>query len=213
MVPGTVRGRRETSNVGSSNKKGPDAAEAAERLFAGNRRYVAGEANHPNQSGERRVEVADGQAPFAVVLGCSDSRVPPELIFDAGLGDLFVIRVAGNIVDDAVLGSIEYAAVHLGTPLVVALGHASCGAVRAAVSGGDAEGHLPCLISAIRPAVEKAECCSGDRIDHTIRANAKLAAEQMIERSPILAGLVRAGELHIIAAYYDLATGRVEQLA
>ena len=199
--------------MGSKNGKGPNAAEAAAMLFAGNRRYVAGEAAHANQSGERRAEVAGGQSPFAIVLGCSDSRVPPEIIFDTGLGDLFVIRVAGNIIDDAVLGSIEYAAVHLGTPLVVALGHASCGAVTAAVSGGDAEGHLPCVLSAIRPAVEKAEHRPGDVTEHAIRANAKLAAEQMTKRSTVLARLVRARKLHIIAAYYDLATGRVEELA
>jgi len=181
-------------------------------LFAGNRRYAAGEAEHPNQSGKRRAEVAGGQMPFAVVLGCSDSRVPPEIIFDAGLGDLFVVRVAGNIIDDVVLGSIEYAAVHLGTPLVVTLGHASCGAVTTAVSGGDAEGHMHCLVSAIRPAIEKVEHRPGNLTDHAIRANAKLAAEQMTELSSVLAGLVRAGKLQIIAAYYDLATGRVEIL-
>ena len=195
-----------------ANRKGPNAAEAAGMLFAGNRRYVAGEMKHPGQSAKRRAEVAGGQAPFAVVLGCSDSRVPPEIIFDAGLGDLFVIRVAGNIIDDVVLGSIEYAAARLGTPLVVVLGHASCGAVTAAVAGGDAEGHLPSVMSAIRPAVEKAACRPGDVTDHAIRANARLVVEQMTERSPVLAGRVRAGMLQIIAAYYDLATGCVEKL-
>ena len=199
--------------MSSANEKSPNAAEAVAMLFAGNRRYVAGEVKHPNQSGERRAEVSDGQAPFAVVLGCSDSRVPPEIIFDAGLGDLFVVRVAGNIIDDVVFGSIEYAAVHLGTPLVVVLGHSRCGAVTAAVAGGDAEGHIPCVLSAIRLAVEKAERRPGDVTDHAIRANAILIAEQMAERSPVLAGLVRAGKLHTIAAYYDLATGRVEKLA
>ncbi len=199
--------------MGSTNRKGPSAEQAAAMLFAGNRRYVAGETEHPNQSGERRASVVGGQAPFAIVLGCSDSRVPPEIIFDAGLGDLFVVRVAGNIIDDAVLGSIEYAAAHLGTPLVVALGHAGCGAVTAAVSGTEAEGHLPCVLSAIRPAVEKAELRPGDATDHAIRANARLAASQMAERSSVLAGLVQAGKLRIIAAYYDLATGRVEKLA
>ena len=198
--------------MGNASGTEPTATEAAEILFAGNTCYAAGKATHPNQSAERRADVAGEQAPFAVVLGCSDSRVPPEIIFDVGLGDLFVIRVAGNIVDDAVLGSIEYAAVHLGTPLVVVLGHAGCGAVTAAVVGGEAEGHLPCLISAIGPAVEKAKDCSDDLIDRAIRANATLAAEQMIERSAVLAGLVEADELQVIAAYYDLATGRVERL-
>ena len=198
--------------MGGMNRKGPNAAEAVDMLFAGNRRYVAGEAEHPNQSGERRAEVVGGQMPFAIVLGCSDSRVPPEIIFDAGLGDLFVVRVAGNIVDGVVLGSIEYAAVHLGTPLIVVLGHTSCGAVAAAVSGSDAEGHIPCVLNAIRPAVEKAGNHPGNLIDHAIRANAKLAAEQMTERSSVLAGLVHAGRLQIIAAYYDLPSGRVEML-
>jgi carbonic anhydrase len=131
--------------------------QALQELMNGNKRYVAAELAHPNQTAARRAEVAKGQDPFAIIVGCSDSRVPPEIIFDQGLGDLFVTRVAGNIVDDVVLGSIEYAAEHLGVPLIVVLGHKRCGAVEAAAKGGDAPVHIRSLVEAIKPAIKKAK--------------------------------------------------------
>src|SRR5207247_2291014 len=136
---------------------GPSADQAMKMLQDGNARFVSGKLEHPNESPERRTEVAKGQHQFAVILACADSRVGPEVIFDAGLGDLFVTRVAGNVVDDAMLGSIEYAVEHLGAPLIVVCGHQRCGAVQATVetvaSGAPAPGHLGALIDPIKPAV------------------------------------------------------------
>jgi carbonic anhydrase len=120
-----------------------DGGEVLLRLMNGNKLYVAGEPRHPHQTLERRVEVANGQKPFAAILGCSDSRVPPEILFDQGLGDLFVIRVAGNVVDDAVQGSIEYAVEELAVPLVMVLGQGRCGAVKAAVDVVEKGSQLP----------------------------------------------------------------------
>ena len=121
---------------GQQHAEGPSADAALAKLIAGNRRYVQHRQQYPDQSLPHRKELVSGQHPFAVILGCADSRVPPELLFDQGLGDLFVIRVAGNLVDDVVLGSIEYAVEHLGTKLIMVLGHEKCGAVSAAVEGG-----------------------------------------------------------------------------
>src|SRR3954449_3735222 len=127
------------------------ANDALARLMHGNRRYARHKEQHPDESLARRKELIGGQHPFAVILGCADSRVPPELLFDQGLGDLFVIRVAGNIVDDVVLGSIEYAFEHLDTKLIMVLAHEKCGAVSVAVQGGSAPGHLTTLVQAIQP--------------------------------------------------------------
>src|SRR5947209_5314090 len=127
------------------------ADQALARLIEGNARYSRHREQHPDETLARRKELQVGQHPFAVVLSCSDSRVPPELVFDQGLGDLFVVRVAGNIAADAVLGSVEYAVEHLGTKLIVVLAHEKCGAITAAVEGGKAPGHLPALVAAIQP--------------------------------------------------------------
>src|SRR5947209_10905279 len=128
---------------------GTAADEALARLMAGNRRYVLHKEQHPDQSLTRRKELESGQHPFAVILGCADSRVSPEILFDQGLGDLFVIRVAGNVVDDTILASVEYAVEHLGTRLIMVLGHEKCGAVSAAIEGGKQPRHLDALVAAI----------------------------------------------------------------
>lgn len=128
-----------------------------QKLIDGNKRYVEGKFIHPNQSAERRMELSKDQNPFAVILSCSDSRVPPEIIFDQGIGDLFIIRVAGNIISNEVLGSIEYAVEHLDVGLVVVLGHERCGVVSAAVAGGEVHKHISSLVEAILPAVKTAE--------------------------------------------------------
>ena len=130
----------------------PEKALAA--LIEGNRRYQAQHVTHPHQNAARRAELAAGQHPIAAVLSCADSRVPPEIVFDQGLGDLFVVRVAGNITDDVVLGSLEYAVEHLGVPLVVVLGHYKCGAIQAAVEGGTPHDHVASLVAALKPSVE-----------------------------------------------------------
>ena len=185
---------------------------ALKRLMAGNTRYVKSGLSHPRQTTERRIELRDGQRPFAVILGCSDSRVPPELIFDQGLGDLFVVRVAGNIIDPVVLSSIEYAASHLHTPLIMVLGHSECGAVQTTVDGDDLEGHLPTLAGAISPAVEKIRDQPGDIVNNAARLNAKMVSEQLSCTTPILSELVHKDYLRIVPAYYDLETGVVEIL-
>ncbi|MBW1780885.1 MAG: carbonic anhydrase [Deltaproteobacteria bacterium] len=188
---------------------------ALERLLAGNRRYVTSRQNHPNQTPERRAELKDGQNPFAVVLGCSDSRVPPEFIFDQGLGDLFIVRVAGNVVDNMVLGSIEYAVSHLKTPLIVVLAHSNCGAVTATVSAGHHElpGQLGYVTASIQPAVDLVGDLPDDKVNRVSRANAEIAAEQLRNAKPILFDSVEAGTLTVVAAYYHLSTGSVEILS
>ena len=168
--------------------------DALKMLMEGNARFVAAKAEHPAQSAERRAEVAKGQAPFAVVLGCADSRLSPEILFDRGLGDLFVVRVAGNIADDAVIGSIEYAVEHLHAPLVMVLGHEKCGAVQAAIDTaaqmGDAPGHLGALTKPIQPAVAQAKTQGGDLLDTAIIANVGNVTAQLKMSEPVLAHMV-----------------------
>jgi carbonic anhydrase len=146
--------------------------QALSALLAGNQRFVSGRTNHPDQKMSRVKELAKTQHPFAAVLGCADSRVDPDIIFDQGLGDLFPVRVAGNIVDDAVLGSLEYAVEHLQCPLIVVLGHEGCGAVTAAVNGGEPGTHITFLVDAIAPALAQAKALPGDLISNTVRLNA-----------------------------------------
>jgi carbonic anhydrase len=164
----------------------------------------------------RLLDVSKVQRPFAVVLGCADSRVPPELVFDARLGDLFVIRIAGNIVDDAVLGSIEYAVEHLGTRLVVVLGHERCGAVSAAIATagkhGAAPGHLPALLEPMAPAVKSAGGHGTDAVDRVVRANVAEMVRRLRHAGPVLDKAVHAGRIQCIGARYDLDTGLVEFL-
>ncbi|MFB2878524.1 carbonic anhydrase [Floridanema aerugineum] len=187
--------------------------QAWEMLQAGNQRYVAQKVSHPNQTEQRMTEVARGQNPFAIVLGCADSRVPPEIIFDQGLGDLFVIRVAGNIVDNAVAGSIEYAAKKLHTPLLVVLGHERCGAVTAAVKGGELPGNIGTLVNAIKPAVKSVQGLPGDLVENSIKANIRIVVSQLRSRQPIVSKLVKANKLKIVGARYDLDSGKVDFIA
>lgn len=189
-----------------------DPADALRMLMDGNARYVAGMTTGEHRSADRRSEVARGQAPFATILSCSDSRVPPELVFDVGLGDIFTVRVAGNVVDDAVAGTVEYGAEHLHTPLIMVLGHERCGAVDAMVDavtrGASFTGHIPPLIAPIRPAVEAARLQPGDLVDNAVRANIDLVTRQ-VRNAPELIGLQREGRLNVVGAYYQLATGQV----
>jgi carbonic anhydrase len=189
------------------------SAEAArKRLIAGNARYVAGKPFRVDHA-PRREAVAPAQTPFAIVLGCSDSRVPPELLFDQGLGDLFTVRVAGNIADDVAIGSMEYAVEHFGTPLIVVLGHERCGAVSATVetiaSGATAPPHIASLVSAIRPAVEATKGMAGDPVENAIAAHIRRTVEALKASAPVLADAVAKGHLMIVGAEYHLASGRV----
>jgi len=190
----------------------PVADDALSRLMAGNLRYVQHKEQHPDESLARRKELEAGQHPFAVILGCADSRVSPELLFDEGLGDLFVIRVAGNIVDDAVLGSIEYAVEHLGTKLIMVLGHEKCGAVSAAIVGGIAPGHIQAVVSAIQPSVEASAKDPGDKIHNCVIANARRVAQQVRESEPVLKDAVEKLGVKVVAADYALDSGKVNLL-
>lgn len=188
----------------------PNDALAA--LLAGNQRFAAGVSVRPRQSVERRVEVAGAQQPFAAIIACSDSRMPPEIIFDCGLGDLFVIRVAGNVLDDVGLGSIEFAVVTLGVGLVLVLGHSRCGAVIAAIEGSEPPGHIRSVVERIRPALAQARAAGGDLVDATIRANIAMGVAALRASQPILAQRVADGRLQVAGARYDLDTGLVHLL-
>src|SRR6266446_1417074 len=185
-------------------------AEAISKLKEGNGRYTNGKLQHPGQTTERRAELTKDQHPFAVIVSCSDSRVPPEIVFDQGLGDLFVVRVAGNVIDDHGLGSIEYAVDHLGARLIVVLGHQSCGAVQAAretiAAKSKAPGHIQSLVTAIQPAVEAT--AKGD-LEATIKANVKDVVRALRSSTPILKAKVDSGDLRVVGAYYNLDTGAV----
>jgi len=198
----------------ASESGGIGADEALSRLLNGDKRFVAGKSEEPHGAAliERRHDLAKDQKPFAVIVSCSDSRVPPELVFDASLGDIFVIRTAGEVVDEVGVGSIEYAIEHLGTRLIVVLGHQRCGAVSAAVSGGTETGDIPDVLKAILPAVEETKGQSGDHIDNAIRANARDIAKRLQTSGPIITPRVQSGEVKIVAAYYSLDTGLVELL-
>ena len=186
--------------------------QALTRLMAGNQRYVTGNLVHPNQSPDCRLALHNNQQPFAAVLSCADSRVPPSIVFDQGLGDLFVIRVAGNIVDKSVVGSLEFAVVKLQVPLIVVLGHQRCGAVEAAVNGDDLPGLLDHIVQAIQPAVERVRNQPGDLLDNAVRANIRLVTDQLRSSKPILTPRIASGQLKIVSAYYDLVKGQVELL-
>ncbi len=192
----------------------PDTADAAlQRLLIGNKRYAAGHPRNQHDSVSRRLEVAGGQNPYAMIFGCVDSRVPPEIVFDAGLGDLFVIRTAGHVIDAAVLGSLEFGVIELHIPLLLVLGHERCGAVTAALDvvedGAEPEGDIATVVDSIRPAVEQAKEKSGDLLDNSVRVNIEMTV-QSLKASPTLADAMSNGTLTITGAYYDLETGVVE---
>lgn len=189
------------------------ADHALHLLLEGNRRFVRHRVTHPDQSRKRLLELEGGQHPFAVVLGCADSRVPPEVVFDQGLGDLFVIRVAGNVPDDEITGSIEYAVEHLGTPLVMVLGHEKCGAVSAAVQGGEAPGHIGSIVGPMKPSVDQARRMEGDAISNCVRLNVRRVVGELQSSEPILKELVHSGRLKVVGAKYDLHTGQVSLIS
>jgi len=197
------------------------ALEALERLREGNRRFVAGVRSLDTLTSQtRRSEFLAGQKPFAVILGCSDSRVPVELVFDQGLGDLFVIRVAGNIVAASQIGSVEFAAAQFGTPLVVVLGHTRCGAVQATLDelqrpSENQSRNLRSIVDRIRPAIEGLLATELGRdpealADQAVRANVRVSANFLRHGSPILEELIEGRRLLIVGAEYALETGRVE---
>lgn len=190
----------------------PTSDQALAMLMEGNKRFVNTQATHPHQDSDYRIGLGKGQAPFAAILACADSRVPPEVLFDEGLGDLFVVRVAGNIINDQLLGSLEYAAAHLNTPLIMVMGHTSCGAIGAVASGAELEGHIASLAPAIQPAVDKVKDMEGNLTDNAAKEVARMTADQLRTSMPILADLVKDGKVKVVAAFYDLESGVVELL-
>jgi carbonic anhydrase len=187
------------------------SAEARLLLDAGNARFSSGSVLVKDLSQARRDELAAGQHPFAVIVTCSDSRVPPEVLFDQALGDLFVVRVAGNVVDPVVLGSVEYAVEHLRVPLVVVMGHTKCGAVQATVDGGEAPGSIGSIIESIKPAVARARAAGAAEAGLPEKsADANVENQRMaLEGSKLLDESVKSGKLAIIGAKYDVTSGQV----
>ncbi|MFE9202804.1 carbonic anhydrase [Micromonospora sp. NPDC007230] len=191
--------------------------QALAELFAGNRRFVTGVPRHPNQDAEHRAAVADGQHPFAVIVGCADSRLAAEIIFDRGLGDLFVVRTAGHTVGPEVLGSVEYAVTVLGTPLVVVLGHDSCGAVQAArevvATGTPPAGHLGALVDAVVPSLARAAREGVEDLDEIVDIHIARTVEALLARSAVLAERVTAGRCGVVGMSYRLSAGEVRTVA
>ncbi|MGZ4904604.1 MAG: carbonic anhydrase [Halobacteriota archaeon] len=197
----------------SGNSSNLTAQEALTMLMQGNARFVSGNVCHPNQSDEQRAKVVSGQQPFAVVVSCSDSRVPPEILFDQGIGDIFTVRTAGEVTDNATIGTVEYAVEHLHVPLIVVLGHDDCGAIKAAVENSSEPGQINYIVQAITPAVDTAKGMHGDLLSNSINVNAENVAAQLQATHPILAEHVQQGNLQIVPARYHLDTGAVELLS
>ena len=188
------------------------ADSALAELKLGNKHHAQHRYLHPHETVSRQRQLASAQHPHAEILSCADSRVPPEIIFDQGLGDLFVVRVAGNVATDAELGSLEYGAEHLHIALIVVLGHENCGAVTAAVQGGAVEGHIATLVDLIKPAVEKSRGLPGDPVANAVRINVEMVVKQLRSSTPILSELVAQGKLKIVGGVYSLETGEVTWL-
>lgn len=190
--------------------------EALAKLKEGNKRFAEEKREYPNLDKARLHQTAEkGQHPYATIIGCSDSRVPIEHIFDAGVGDLFIIRVAGNVVNTDEAGSIEYGVEHLHTPVLVVLGHSSCGAVTAVVKEAEVHGNIPDLVANIKPAVEKAHKCHGeefsdDLLNAAIKNNVFQSIEDLFESSHVTCELVKDKDLMVVGAIYHLDTGEVE---
>ncbi|MBI4653777.1 MAG: carbonic anhydrase [Nitrospirae bacterium] len=191
--------------------------EAFNKLMDGNKRFISGKPAIKDISSDKRKELLKGQSPSAVIVTCSDSRVSPELIFDQELGDVFIIRTAGNVLDSVALGSMEYAAEHLHTPLVVFMGHEKCGAVAAAVDAkGEPEGNIGEIVKKIMPAVNKAKERGGSKeeiLNNAIKENVLLSQKYAIEKSPMLKHLIESGKLKTVSSIYHLGSGEVEILS
>lgn len=220
LLAGCAGGKTHSAQSATAVPHGAEAGkqftadEALSRLRQGNDRFRSGQLQHPDQGVARLHEISAGQHPFAVVVSCSDSRVPPEIVFDEGLGDLFVVREAGHVADAATLGSIEYAVEHLHAHLVVVLGHENCGAVAAAAEvitkNSKPEGHIVNLVDDIRPAIERSKKGTGSLLARAVRANVDLVAENLRGSHPILFEHLSQGTVKVVGAVYDLETGAIE---
>ncbi|MEG4045035.1 carbonic anhydrase [Microcoleus sp. Pol17_C1] len=188
----------------------PDAA--LKQLMDGNQRFVDSKRQNPHQDFGRLTEVAKTQKPFAAILGCADSRFPSEIIFDQGLGDLFVCRVAGNVVTPEETGSLEFGTLVLGAKVLVVIGHKRCGAVDATIKGAQVPGQIGSLLDAIKPAVESSKNQTGDKLENASKANVVLQANKL-KASPVISKLIAENKLKVVGGYYDLDTGRVTILS
>ena len=204
--------------LASTTGPGISPDQALDMLRQGNARFVSGQSQHPHQTLERLQEtMTHGQKPFVTVLACSDSREPVELLFDQGVGDVFVIRVAGNVADVDEVGSIEYGVGHLSTPLLVVLGHTHCGAVTAVATGAEVGGSIPQLVDNIAPAVQRAEAQAHGLpqavlVERAVRENVWQSIADAFKRSEEIRHLVAAGKLKVVGAVYDLRSGMVRWL-
>src|ERR1017187_7070583 len=196
--------------IAAAHEPAVSAEQALQLLLEGNQRFVAGKPEHPNQTRARRGELGNGQHTFAAVLACSDSRTPPEIIFDRGLGDIFTARVAGNSADQLVIESLDYSVKHLGVRVVMVLGHRRCGAVTAAVESYDNENVGP-MLKELYPAVRASRGMPGDPVENAARENVKLVMKKLAA-SQELSAMVKSGELKIVGGIYDLDTGTIEML-
>ena len=208
MIPNPVHLDRRQKK--SSNYLSMNIQEVIDRLETGNKNFVNDKLDGELQNSSRRNDLTKGQEPYAIVLSCADSRVVPELAFDAGLGELFVIRVAGNVANNSSIASIEYAVAHLGSTVIVVLGHESCGAVTAAMGGGDNGHNLNHLLSHITPAL--AASAEGAAVNEVVKKNAELTGQALKNRSSIIREAVESGKVRILPAYYNLGTGAVDWL-
>ncbi len=182
--------------------------QALQRLIEGNQRFVNGKRENPHQDRTRLTEVAKAQNPFAAILSCADSRVPSEIIFDQGFGDLFVCRVAGNISTPEEIGSLEFGSLILGSKIIMVMGHERCGAVDATLKGSQVPGRIGSLIDAIKPAIKNLKDQTSDRLEKAIKANVLFQVEKL-KTSPVISQLIQEGKLKVVGGYYDLDTGAV----
>ena len=208
-----------TALAAPAPKAAPPADQVLKMMLEGNQRFTSGKSTHPRRTPADFKPLAAGQNPIACVVTCADSRVTPEILFDLGIGELFVVRVAGNYVDGAgpaVKGTVEYAVAELGVSLIMILGHSQCGAVKAAIQHIHDKDALPGaindLVNAIKPAVLDSQSKLGDPLENAIRANVKRGVDRLDDLQPIVSPAVKAGKLKVVGGVYDLATGKVQML-
>ena len=192
-------------------------AQAYKKFFEGNERFIQGDLSHPRQDVDHRAEIAQGQTPFAALFSCSDSRLSAEIIFDVGLGDLFVVRNAGQVIAETILGSLEYSVEVLQVPLIVVLGHDSCGAIQATIASSEGtlvtEGEfIQNLVLRIEPTVQAAKQAGTDSIDEITALHIKATVQELISRSTLIDSAVRSGKLAVVGATYQLSLGKVTPL-
>ena len=194
-------------------KTDPTPDQALQMLMDGNKRFVSRKTqNSTNRDITRIKQVSQTQKPFAAILGCADSRVPSEIIFDQGFGDLFVCRVAGNVATPEEIGSLEFGSSVLGSKVIMVVGHKRCGAVAATIKGAQVPGQIASLLDAIKPAVERSKNQAGDQVENACKANVSYQVEKL-KSSPVLSGLIKEGKLKVVGGYYDLDNGRVTMVS